>query len=327
VDNLKRDDLGSWSERLRDAGVSARRHNSHDLTDQLFQALRRPVDTVLVSLLDADESLALNGLIASRYASEIVAAATAIGRLTGARATRYVLDPRSPPKWFAPLYEQARRAGHIVTGLADVYPQADPTLLLYSLFKRRLRPGRPPVEQGVILIDGSAALAVGRFAISQSPMTAVPIAIADHVSSRSHFYFVSRQATLSGAVKAAGLDRHANIVLRQGDLLRDLRIDASHVIDDHENLFYATRPEIAINPSPCIRCSWCYDACPTRVQPARVLEAAQSDDPNLAEQAGIEACIDCGLCSYVCPSQLPLVESIRTMRTMSSRLLGASGTT
>ena len=45
-----------------------------------------------------------------------------------------------------------------------------------------------------------------------------------------------------------------------------------------------------------------------------VLEAAQKNNPSLAERAGIEACIECGICSYVCPSKLPLLEGIRKLR-------------
>jgi Na+-translocating ferredoxin:NAD+ oxidoreductase subunit C len=34
----------------------------------------------------------------------------------------------------------------------------------------------------------------------------------------------------------------------------------------------------------------------------------------LAEKYGIEACIECGICSYVCPSNLPLLEGIRRLK-------------
>jgi Na+-translocating ferredoxin:NAD+ oxidoreductase RnfC subunit len=50
------------------------------------------------------------------------------------------------------------------------------------------------------------------------------------------------------------------------------------------------------------------------VQPAVVLEAAQIDSQSLARKAGIEACIECGVCSYVCPSELPILAGIRHIR-------------
>jgi len=50
------------------------------------------------------------------------------------------------------------------------------------------------------------------------------------------------------------------------------------------------------------------------VQPANVLDAAQRDDLDVAQRAGVEACIECGICSYVCPSKLPLLQGLRSMR-------------
>jgi electron transport complex protein RnfC len=45
-----------------------------------------------------------------------------------------------------------------------------------------------------------------------------------------------------------------------------------------------------------------------------VLEAAQQEDLDMALDAGLEACIECGICSRVCPSQLPLLQVIRSMK-------------
>jgi electron transport complex protein RnfC len=67
-------------------------------------------------------------------------------------------------------------------------------------------------------------------------------------------------------------------------------------------------------PSACVRSGWCIEYCPTQVQPAALLEAAQRRDMTLAEEAGLHACIDCGICTYVCPSDLPLAAAIRTLR-------------
>jgi Na+-translocating ferredoxin:NAD+ oxidoreductase RnfC subunit len=36
----------------------------------------------------------------------------------------------------------------------------------------------------------------------------------------------------------------------------------------------------------------------------------------MADRAGIHACIECGLCSHVCPSRLPLLDAVRWWRTL-----------
>jgi electron transport complex protein RnfC len=45
-----------------------------------------------------------------------------------------------------------------------------------------------------------------------------------------------------------------------------------------------------------------------------VLEASQHADVDLGERLGMDACIECGVCSYVCPSKLPLLTGIRSLK-------------
>ena len=109
-------------------------------------------------------------------------------------------------------------------------------------------------------------------------------------------------------------ENDTDVLIRGGDLLRDHIVSRDAIVSAGELVLHTSDPEPDINPDACIRCAWCIEACPTRVQPAVILEAAQRDDAELAERAGIESCIECGICSYVCPSKLPLLEGIRVMK-------------
>jgi electron transport complex protein RnfC len=104
--------------------------------------------------------------------------------------------------------------------------------------------------------------------------------------------------------------------LRTGSPLRDLRVppETSVTAGGELTLFVGPSEEDAPPPDPCIRCSWCVEGCPVHIQPAALLEASQRDDPDMAERYGLHACIECGICSYVCPSRLPLLQGIRVLR-------------
>jgi electron transport complex protein RnfC len=306
-------ELGGWIDRLHRAGIVVDRHNSPDLLGQLTQGLRRPVDTVLCGVLDVDPHACLNIALAARYPLELAAGVIIVGQLTHARRAAIVTDARMPSSWFNGLRKACVDTGIRIEPVINDYPQADPTLMLYAMLGRRLRPGRLPTDLGVVLFDAAAAIAIGRYALLGEPMLCAPMAVRDHVLDRSFFLTVPIELTIGQVFQKLELPIEGRS-LRVGDLLRDVRAHVEMVIGGGELIVHSTLPEPPINPTACIRCGWCVDACPTRVQPASVLEAAQRNDADLAEQAGIEACIQCGVCSYVCPSHLPLLGAIRSIK-------------
>ncbi len=313
ISSIQKDDLGPWIERLREAGVHADRRASPDLLSQLIQTMKRPVDTVLCNLLDSDPTACLNSALARQFSQEILAGTMLIARLTGAPVTGLCVDQRLPTNWLAGIRKLIRKTPTRILSMANDYPQADPTLLLFTLLGRRLRPGRLPIEQGVIVLDAAAAFAIGRLFLADERMTHVPLAVRDHSRKLSHFVFAPVGMQLSDLLTTLG-EADTDSLIRGGDLLRDVTLPRDSVVSGAELVIHTSDPEPDINPDACIRCGWCIEACPTRVQPAVILEAAQRDNAEMAERAGIEACIECGICSYVCPSKLPLLEGIRGVK-------------
>jgi len=62
---------------------------------------------------------------------------------------------------------------------------------------------------------------------------------------------------------------------------------------------------------PCIYCSYCEDACPRQLVPHLYSRMVNSDLTEEALRYGMEACIECGLCTFVCPSKISLAEDIQ----------------
>jgi electron transport complex protein RnfC len=245
-----------------------------------------------------------------------------LSRLTQAEAAAVVVDRRLPAGWWGRLQAGCAAIQAVLRPMVNDYPQADPSLLLYTLLDRRLRPGRLPTEQGVVLLDAAAAVLIGREALLGEPMTHTPLVIRDHGLRRSEYVVAPIGMAVTELLDRLDLPWQHGL-LRAGDLLRDVRLSMQTLVGGGELVLHLSAPPPHVNPAPCIRCGWCVDACPTRVHPAAALEAAQRHDSALAERAGIEACIECGICSYVCPSLLPLLEGIRLIRRMDQSLAAA----
>jgi len=63
---------------------------------------------------------------------------------------------------------------------------------------------------------------------------------------------------------------------------------------------------------PCIHCGHCLDACPMSLNPSQLGILAKNDRfGEMVEQFHLKACFECGACSFVCPSHIPLVQYFR----------------
>ncbi|NMC42246.1 MAG: 4Fe-4S dicluster domain-containing protein, partial [Bacteroidales bacterium] len=62
---------------------------------------------------------------------------------------------------------------------------------------------------------------------------------------------------------------------------------------------------------PCIRCSKCISVCPMGLEPYLLMALSQKVLYEKAGENRITDCIECGSCSYICPSYRPLLDYIR----------------
>jgi electron transport complex protein RnfC len=279
------------------------------LLDQLRSCQQRKPSRLICSLLDGDTDLPLQCVLGLRDPAAIVQGVAMLRTLTGITRTWLIADAALPADWTRQLSKLANEARLRCIFIRNDYPQSDPTLLLYTLLGRRLRPGMLPTEQGVLLLDGVSAW---RIANPNGAVT-TPLAVRDLVGNNSRYAIAPIGWRLDQVLKELKISCTDRLI-RVSDPLRDLRAQPDLRIDGSEITLHLMRTERPINPDPCVRCGWCAEGCPVRIQPAGLLEAAQRRSPELAERFGLHACIECGICAYVCPSRLPLLDAIRSLR-------------
>ena len=72
---------------------------------------------------------------------------------------------------------------------------------------------------------------------------------------------------------------------------------------------------------PCIHCARCVEACPIFLNPSQLGILAKNEEyERMGEDYHLFDCFECGACSYVCPSHIPLVQYFRLGKKMIRKL-------
>ncbi|MEW5920089.1 MAG: electron transport complex subunit RsxC [Bacillota bacterium] len=194
------------------------------------------------------------------------------------------------------------------------YPQGAEKMLIKATTGREVPPGALPMAVNVV---------------NQNSGTAV--ALAEAIKLGKPLY--ERVVTITGP----GIKEPANLLVRNGTLVKDLIEQCGGMTDDARKLILGgpmmglaqptdevpalkgtsgvlvlTEEFVKDLPiSPCIKCGKCLDVCPMSLMPNFIGSASEKNMIDLAEKYGAMDCFECGCCTYTCPAKRPLVQWIR----------------
>jgi len=302
------------ADRLAALGLWADRWASPNLLAQLRGPHRRQIDTILCNVLDEDPAVPLQANVAVDYPVEVVAGVMALATACNATHVLTVVAYSGPAECWHGLRAASADTSMRLIPLVNDYPKAHPSLVVHELTRRRIAPGELPSDRGVLVLDAAAAAAVGRAVVANEPMLSCPLAVHDYLRRKTHYFDVPVGTRVADIL--VPMTPNGRFELRAGCPLREVKLNGDCIIAGDELTIAIVPPQGGAKIEPCIRCAWCAEGCPVYIRPAALLDAAQQEDLYLAAQNGMDACIECGICSFVCPSHLPLLPAIRTLQSL-----------
>lgn len=191
--------------------------------------------------------------------------------------------------------------------LLHKYPTGLDRILVNILLRREAPMGGSPLDVGAAVATAALCWAAYRAVACGAPALGRVVTVAGDGGGRRGNYFVpfgARCADLVGADRAT---------LVHGGPLTGLACPEDAVVGPSTDavLTLHTTPD---SPGPCIRCGWCADQCPARLNVAALNDQYELGQIDRARRAGVLACVECGVCSYICPARLPLTQRVLQLK-------------
>ena len=192
-----------------------------------------------------------------------------------------------------------------VLALKTKYPQGGERQLIYATTGRAINSAMLPADAGCVVDNVATIISIYEAVAEGRPsMERVTTVSGDAVNEPGNFRvpFGLNQAELIEA--AGGYKSEPEKVISGGPITKT-----------SSSILCLTKDEVAkFEPTACINCGRCVDACPSRLIPSRLADYAEhQDEAAFTKHEGLE-CMECGSCSFVCPAKRPLKQAIGSMR-------------
>jgi electron transport complex protein RnfC len=208
-------------------------------------------------------------------------------------------------------------------GLADVevhalhtkYPQGAEKQLIKVFTGREVPSGGLPSAVGCVVHNVGTCIAIADAVCSGKPLIERIVTITGSGVNEPKNMLVRVGTPMEEVIEqCGGLKPDVRKVILGGPMmgLAQPTVENFPVIKGTSGILCLTSQEVELQAfRPCIRCARCVDACPVSIMPLFIGSAVEQGLYGQAESANAMDCIECGCCTYVCPSKRPLVQWIR----------------
>lgn len=195
------------------------------------------------------------------------------------------------------------------------YPQGAEKMLITALLGSEVPSGGLPSDVGVVVVNVATAAEIGRLLPRGRGIQERVVTITGPAVGKKGNYRIPIGTPLRFALEEVDVSDDVSRVFLGGPMMGQALSSLDIPITKGTSGFVAfTSQETGRRPEeyPCIRCAYCVDACPIFLNPSQLgLLAKNGEYAAMADDYGLMDCFECGSCTYVCPSHIPLVQRFR----------------
>ncbi|MDO4478502.1 MAG: electron transport complex subunit RsxC [Lachnospiraceae bacterium] len=222
------------------------------------------------------------------------------------------------PDCIEKLTELCKNEANIeVMALKTKYPQGGERFLIHAVTGRDLNVDLLPAHLGCIVNNVATVIAIYEAVCLHRPLISKVVTVTgDAIRNPKNFRVPMGMSYDEIAKAAGGFDKEPEKLVSGGPMMGQAMFSLEVPVSKITSALLAlSHDEVAdFEPTACIRCGRCVEACPENLVPVKMMDACEHKDfHRYVDLNGMECC-ECGTCTYVCPAKRRLTQAFKDAR-------------
>lgn len=309
---------------VRDAGIVGLGGAAFPSAVKLNPGIDRPIHTLLINGAECEPYICCDEMLMTERADEVIKGIQIVRHIINADKVIIGIED-SMPTAFEGLSKAIEKANEDfeIKIVPTVYPTGGEKQLIKVITGLEVPSNGLPSELGIVCHNPGTIAAVYRAIVHGEPLLSRILTITGEGITKPQ----NVEALFGTSVKdlvefSGGYKEDVERLIMGGPMMGfALHSDNLPIVKATNCILVGETSEIhqPKNPSPCIRCGMCEQACPANLLPQQLYWFAKNKEFDKAQDHNLFDCIECGVCSYVCPSEIPLVQYYRFAKTEISK--------
>ena len=274
----------------------------------------KPISHLIINGAECEPYLTADRRVMLEMADEVMGGISYLMRILNLD-TCYIGIEDNAQKAIALMQEKARSvAGVTVISLAQKYPQGSEKQMIAAITGEEVPMGALPMDVGCVVVNIGTTAEIYRAIHDKAVLYQRVVTVSgDAVCQPGNFHTRIGTPFRKLTDAAGGFIKEPQKIIMGGPMMGVAGVSLDIPVVKGTSGVLAFSEEFAHIPkeSACIRCGRCLAACPMGLIPTTLDLYSRKNALDTLIQNSIANCMECGSCTYVCPSKRHLVQSIR----------------
>ena len=282
---------------------------------------KQTVDTLLINASECEVWLTSDTQEMLNCSDDIVRGIEAVLKYTGIPKCIIGIE-NNKPECIDLLTSLTREMkGVEVKGLPMRYPQGAEKTLVETCTGREVPQvgpsGKPglPADVGCVIMNVTSVSSLGKFLKTGIPLVTKRVTVEGDAIAKPQNIEVPIGTLYRDVIDACGGVKEGvelGKIIFGGPMMGGAAPSADFPVLKQNNglLLFSKKAAALAEPSACIRCGRCIEACPMGLEPVVIAQDFANKDFAALKARCVDLCVACGSCTYACPAKRPVAQNM-----------------